>query len=290
LAEFMCRQLPNVGTIPEIISSNGPSVNPPPPPQEPPVTDDVYDALTQLGPYSLPCLTDRLLDSRWTLDPRTEPLLGAPVVGDVAYMILGDKGVPDFLPQLTHKKPGQLMMDDYFLWPRVGDHRLRLQTAVREWLVKHPSCCGAPPNLRDSAPTQLKSRMSKIDLEKARSGFSRLRLGMSPEEVLKITGNPDAMDRGTSDTDHRHTNLLGFCANDHGENLAYIYFTERWTDEIARRDPLRDRYVVVFFSTEGKLTRLFSNVVTIMPMFPRTYADWLRLVCNRCRNPQKIKK
>src|SRR5271157_6476633 len=127
LAELMCRQLPNVGTILENVVIQGPSTVPPPPPQEPQITDDVYDALVQLGPYSVPCLTDRLLDTHWTLDPRSEPLLGAPLVGDVAYMILGDKGVPDFLPRLTRKKPDQLRMDDYFLWPSVGGHRKRLQ-------------------------------------------------------------------------------------------------------------------------------------------------------------------
>ena len=54
--------------------------------------------------------------------------------------------------------------------------------------------------------------------------------------------------------------LLGDCARDHNETLAYIYFTERWTDAIAQRDPLRDRYIIVFFSAEDKLTRMFSNV------------------------------
>jgi hypothetical protein len=198
-------------------------------------------------------------------------------------MILADKGVPDFLPRLTHKKPDQLRMDDYFLWPSLGDHRRRLQNAVRAWLMKHPDCCGTPPTLRKTAPSQLKFRMSKTDLEKARTEFSQLRLGMSPAEVLKIRGRPDAIDRGAdNDPDHWHAGLLGYCANNHNENLAYIYFSERWADEIARRDPLRDRYVIVFFSAEGKLTRMFSNVADISPIFPRTYAGWLRLVCDSC--------
>src|SRR5215467_8933318 len=79
LAELMCRQLPNVGTILENtihISSAAPA----PPPQEPAVIDDVGDALLQLGPYSVNCLTEKLLDARWMPDPRSESLLGAPVV------------------------------------------------------------------------------------------------------------------------------------------------------------------------------------------------------------------
>lgn len=290
LAELMCRQLPNVGTMLENVTAQGPSTVPPPPPQEPQITDDVYDALVELGPYSVPCLTNRLLDAHWTLDPRSEPLLGAPLVGDVAYMILGDKGVPDFLPRLTHKKPDQLRMDDYFLWPSVGDHRKRLQSAVQAWLVRHPGCCGASPTSRNTPPSQLKFRLPKNELEKARADFSRLRLGMSPGEVLKIRAEPDAIDRGDKDPDHWHQNLLGYCAKNHNENLAYIYFIERWADEISRRDPIRDRYVIVFFSAEGKLTRMFSNVSVISPMFPGTYASWLRLVCDSCNSDGGDKK
>ena len=112
---------------------------PTPPSQEPTITDDVYDALLQLGPYSVTCLADKLMDSRWMPDPREEPPLGAPVVGDVAYMILGDKGVPDVLPKLAHKKPNELRMDGYFTWPRVGDHRQRSQPDPRslEGVKKH---------------------------------------------------------------------------------------------------------------------------------------------------------
>jgi hypothetical protein len=286
LAQMLCRQLPNVSTIIPSVRIEGQETSPPPPPQEPMVTDDVYDALLQLGPYSLRCLTDRLLDVRWMPDPRSEPLLGAPVTADVAYMILLDKGVPDVLPGLAHRTPNQLRMDDYFLWPRAGNHRQRLQNAVREWTARHPDCCGAMAKIRATAPSAAKFRMSKSDLARIQNSVSRLRLGMKPEEVLKITGKPDAVDPGNSDNpDHRHTALLGFCAGDHNETLAYIYFIERWADEIARRDPLRDRYVIVFFSGEGKLTRMFSNVAAIAPMLPpSSYRVWLHLICSKCKN------
>jgi hypothetical protein len=292
LTELMCHQLPNIGTIVERLRIEVPGTPSVAPEDEPTVTDDVHDTLLQLGPYSLNCLTDKLLDSRWMPDPRTEPLLGAPVVGDVAYKILAEKGVPDLLPQLAHKQPNELRMDDYFIWPSIGDHRQRLQDAVREWLIKHPDCCRTAPVVRSTTPSTLKSRMSKTDLEKARRQLSRFRLGMSPEEVLTLMPSPDAIDRG-SDTDAAHweTALLGFCANDHNESLAYIYFIERWADEIARRDPLRDRYVIVFFSAEGKLTRMFSNVAAIAPILPPgTYASWLRLVCDSCDTPQMQSK
>lgn len=278
LAALMCGQLPNVGTILEYVRGESPRGTAPAPPQEPIVTDDVYDALVRLGPYSVPCLTDRLLDTRWMPDPREEPLLGVPRVGDVAYMILADKGEPDFFPQLTHKKPDELRMDDYFSWPSVGDRRKQLQNAVRAWIAKHPDCCGAIPTLRKTARSHVISRMSTANFGKALAGFSSLRPGMSTAEVLQIAGKPDAVDPGGSDPDHWHTNLLGVCANNHNENLAYIYLTERWTDEIARRDPLRDRYVILFFSAEGKFTRMFSNIVEIPPAFPRNQVTWETLM------------
>ena len=278
LAEFMCGQLPNVGTILERIQLPAPGDKPGPAPPEPFIMDDVYDALMRLGPYSLPCLTDRLLDTRWMPDPRSEPLLGVPVVGDVAYMILTDMGVHDVFPEITGKKPGDLRMDDYFLWPSVGDHRRRLQRAVRVWVAQHPDCCGSSPMPRKTAPTRLKFRMSPGDLEMARIEFARIRPGMSPSEVLRIKGKPDAIDPGYNAPEHLRNGLLGLCANDHNENLAYIYFTERWADEVARRDPLRDRYVIAFFSAEGKLTRTFSNVPAIPPMFPASATVWQHLM------------
>ena len=280
----MCRQLPNVATILETIQvpSDAPH-NSVAPATEPPVTDDVYDALVWLGRSSLPCLTDRLADTKWMPDPRSEPLLGVPLVGDVAYMILSDKGLPDVLPKLAHKKPDQLRMDDYFLWPSVGDHRMKLQAAVREWLAKHPDCCAAPSIVRKPV-SKPSFQMSSDELAKTRTRLSRLSPGMSNEQVLSIAGKPDAIDgreenQSTSSVSvSQHIGLLGFCAADRAENLAYIFFAERWTDDISRRDPLRDQYVMLFFSAEGKFTRMFSNIADIPPIFPRSEASWHRLM------------
>jgi hypothetical protein len=72
--------------------------------------------------------------------------------------------------------------------------------------------------------------------------------------------------------------LLGFCSGNHNENLAYIYFVERWREEIARRDPLHDQYVILYFSGEGKFTRMFSNIADIPPVFPRSSASWQQLM------------
>lgn len=132
----------------------------------------------------------------------------------------------------------------------------------------------------------MKSQMSASEVQVAGQRFARLRIGMRPAEILKIVGKPDAIDRETDRAnegpDHWHLALLGNCADQRNENLAYIYFIERWADEIARRDPLRDRYVIVFFSNEGRLTRIFSNVAAIPPIFPATPRTWQRLICPTC--------
>lgn len=162
LAEMMCRQLPNVASIPSYFTRVSSDAGPAPPvPRVPLIDDDVFQALLRLGPYALPCLTEHLIDNRWMPDPRSEPLLGSPVVGDVAYIILMDMGVGDVLPAVMHKKPEGIRMDTYFIWPSVGDHRQRLQSAVRAWLSKHPDCCGALNIPWQTASPQVKFRMHK---------------------------------------------------------------------------------------------------------------------------------
>jgi SanA protein len=283
LARMMCEQLPNLSSYSEHTVIEAPPGIPIP---EPDVNgfgisdDDTYNALYRLGRYSVPCLVDRLTDARWMPDPRSEPLLGAPVVGDVAYMVLGDKGVPDVLPALAHKKPDELRMDDFFIWPSEGDHRKRLQDAVRAWLREHPNCCDISPIVLRAAPAQPSFRMPEEQIAAARLRFARLRPGMNADEVVAIAGKPDATDAGDgtsasgAETFWKDPRLLGWSAKNHDESMAYIYFTERWADEIARRDPLHDRYLILYFSGEGKFVRMFSNVPSISPIFPSSAAAW----------------
>ena len=281
LAELMCQQLPNLTTFPDAIKTvNGGYTTDVSAPGRP-VFDDVYDTLTELGRSSVPCLVDQMADTRWMPDPRMEPLLGGPVVGDVAYMVLRAKGVPDFLPKLAHRKLEEMRMDDWFLWPNKGDNRQRLQAAVRAWVDNHPECCAVRHTTRKAAPAAPVLRASATALAAAHDRFSRLRLGMSPTQAQSIVGKPDAVDRDDDNGEKllagRSPGLLGFCAHDHNENLAYIYFIERWTKDVLRREPLRDRYVIVYFSARGKLTRLFSNVVEISPVFLTDLEAWERL-------------
>jgi hypothetical protein len=286
LAVRMCRQLENIGTIlsySTASTSNAGSTNGTRRRTLQPPVDDVYDTLLELGRYSLPCLVNRLTDIRWMPDPRSEPLLGIPVIGDVAYMVLTDKGVAELIPALAHRKPDEMRMDEFFIWPSVGDHRQRLQTAVREWLAQHPKCCETDLRDLDDSPSEPAFKMSTSELASARARFSRLRPGMSPEEVLKIAGKPDAIDDGQRPPGNGPPGspplgLLGLSGDSRNEDLAYIYFTVRWADKSVPRDPLRDRYVILFFSGEGKFVRMFSNVCEIPPIFPSTAAEWNRVI------------
>lgn len=239
----------------------------------------------------MPCLVDEMTNVRWMPDPRMEPLLGAPVIGDVAYMVLGDKGVPDLLPALAHKQPDQLRMDDYFTWPSTGDNRMRLQRAVRDWLVEHPNCCSAPWIVRNSRSAKASFRMTPAALLAARQGFKRLRPGMSTMQVINLVGRPDAEEHTgaeqPSDPAGEDLHLLGVGSSNRNEQMAYIYFIERWTTDIARRDPLRDRYLILFFTPHGRLTRMFSNIAEIPAIFPGPEASWEHLMWDEPDSPAK---
>lgn len=283
MAEIMCRQLPNLTTTADaVVEIHDPGEGAQGPQLDPVVWDDVYDALVGLGEYSVPCLVAEMTDVRWMPDPRMEPLTGAPLVGDVAYMILNDKGVPDFIPFLAHKKPDQLRMDDYFIWTANGDNRQRLQQAVRDWVLEHPNCCAAPWIVRNSRSAKASFRMTPRALLAAKKAFARLQLGMTPTQVIKIAGRPDAEQHAgreqPSSATGEELHLLNVGSSNRNEDMAYIYFTERWTSDIARRDPLRDRYLILYFTPKGKLTRIFSNVEEIPPVFPASEQLWQKVI------------
>lgn len=276
LAGMMCRQLPNLTSLADAVISSEETRQQPA--RELPVWDDVYDALIALGQYSVPCLVDELMDVRWMPDPRMEPLAGAPLVGDIAYVVLSDKGVPDLLPILAGKKPDQLRMDDYFLWPSMADNRLRLQEAVRNWVLEHPDCCAAQLVTKKQPASKTSPDMPLT----RRTQFLRLRPGMTSAQILSLVGKPDAEEGSDAEEPLKaaaeNIHLLGVASADRNEKRAYIYFTERWTTDIAYRNPLRERYLILYFTPHGRLTRMFSNVAKIPPIFPRSEASWEHLM------------
>ena len=297
LAEMMCAQLPNLGTLNQNLEAEASgAADPRLEPDSNQITrtalyDDTFDALFRLGRYSAPCLVNHLTDTRWMPDPRAEPLLGVPLAGDVAYMVLGQKGVPDLLPGLAHKK--QMRMDEYFLWPGFADRRKQLQNAVRAWLHGHPDCCGGSTIDLRAAPAQPILRMRTDQIAASREKFARLRPGMSRGEVRAIVGKPDAVEAGAGvralfgEGPGEDPDLFGTESDDHNGILGAIYFVERWADEISRRDPLRDRYVILYFSRRGNFLRMFSNIASIPPIFPRNASEWQKLLLGGVANSDK---
>jgi hypothetical protein len=88
--------------------------------------------------------------------------------------------------------------------------------------------------LLKNAPARPRFVTSDADFACVHIQFSKLQPGMTSTEIQNIVGKPDAIKPRDDSSDHFRINLLGICANDHNEHLAYIYFIERWTSEVAR--------------------------------------------------------
>ena len=135
--------------------------------------------------------------------------------------------------------------------------------------------------------------MTADQIAASREKFARLRPGMSTGEVRAITGKPDAVQaRGDASAISgeelaEDPDLFGIASGDHNETLAAIYFAERWADEISRRDPLRDRYVILYFSGRGNFIRMFSNIASIPTIFPRSASEWQKLLSGEVANSNK---
>ena len=48
--------------------------------------------------------------------------------------------------------------------------------------------------------------------------------------------------------------------------------------DFRKRDSLRDRYVIVFFSGDSKLLRAFSNVPELPPIYPKNEKRWEAMI------------
>lgn len=258
LADRMCSQLPNLALLPfKDDRFSG---------------DDVHDTLVMLGPLSIPCLVDRITDETWMPDPRQAPTAPDVRAGDIAFLILNRLGV-DFdvvLPMLDKEKWEGAGIYAYFAWANQPGNRKRLQEAVRDWLRNHPDCCRSEPSPRRDSRIQPGFRLSSPELSQLQQKLARLQPGMDAEPILQALGPTDF----TPDKKSLCTSL-GMAKR--GEGSTALYFVERWSEPHAARDFLRDRYVILFFSEQGKFIRLFSNVEEIPPIFPASQEAWFRL-------------
>ena len=104
--------------------------------------DATYDALVKAGEAIVPCLIEKITDTKIMPDPRCPTISGATKVGDVAYFVLvriTKIGFVEFLPadvQQKSKTEGVYAYHDYI--ERKGK-RKQLQSKLREWYRKKQS-------------------------------------------------------------------------------------------------------------------------------------------------------
>lgn len=262
LAELMCRQLPNVSFFPMKSFMSG---------------DDVHDTLVMLSGVAQPCLVDHITDSGYMPDSRSEPLADFRA-GDAALWILADAGL-DFdgaiVPLLNQKRWNGIGVYEYFQWVNQGNHRQLVQAAVKHWLQQHPQCCGSDADVSDAAETRASYRISPQRLAELQQALARLKPGMDEKLARQILGPADAeTDPGKMD---------GVADLNRYEKAAAFYFVQgkassNGKPDFRRRNFFHDRYVIVFFSENGKFVRAFSNVPELPPVFPRSEKLWTGMI------------
>ncbi len=262
LAELMCRQLPNASAFPMKSFLSG---------------DDVHDTLVLLSGVAKPCLVEHLTDSTWMPDSRSEPLADFHA-GDAALWILTDAGLDwdsVITPLLDPKKQNEIGVFEYFNWVNQGNHRKLVQDAVKHWLVLHPESCGSEADFTGSAETNASDKLSPQRLIALQQALAKLKPGMDEKLARHILGPSDA----EADPEH----LDGVMDLNRYEKSAAFYFIKtqenpKGKPELNRRNFLHDRYIIVFFSENGKLVRVFSNLPELAPIFPRSEKLWTRMI------------
>ncbi len=256
LAEQMCRQLPNAAAFPLKSFMSG---------------DDVHDTLVLLGGVAQSCLVDHLTDSTWMPDSRSEPLADFHA-GDAALWILSDAGL-DFdgviVPLLDQKKWHETGVYEYFFWVNQGNHRNLVQTSVKRWLQQHPQCCGTEADFSNVADASTLDKIPSLRFLDLQKHLSAIKPGMNEQDVRLLLGPPD----GEADVKH----MDGVIVFNRYEKSAAFYFLEMGSGgkvDFRRRSFFRDRYIIVFFSENGKFVRVFSNVSQLPPIFPRSEKLW----------------
>lgn len=261
LAELMCRQLPNAAAFPVKSFMSG---------------DDVHDTLVLLSSVAQPCLVDHLADATWMPDSRSEPLADFHA-GDAALWILTEAGLDwdkVVTPLLDPKKQESIGVFAYFDWVNKGNHRKVVQQAVKRWLQEHPECCGTEKDFINTPETATITRISPPRLAELQQAWPRLRAGMDEKIARQLLGPPDV------EADLLH--LGGVASLNRYEKTAAFYFIETRSNagkpDFRHRDFVRDRYLIIFFSENGKFVRAFSNVPEFAAIFPRSEKLWSRII------------
>jgi hypothetical protein len=118
-----------------------------------PGIDAAYDAIVAAGETIVPCLIDKIADTKLMRDPRCPPFSDQTTVGDVAYFVLTRITKLDFvelLPgniQTKYKNVGAYAYHDYMA--QKGARR-QLQSKVRKWWRQKQTTIRDNPGDRDA--------------------------------------------------------------------------------------------------------------------------------------------
>jgi hypothetical protein len=243
--------------------------------------DDVHDTLVLLSGVAQQCLVDHITDSAWVPDARSEPKADFRA-GDSALWILFDAGMDwdgIVTPLIDPKKYEGIGIFEYFDWVNKGNHRKIVQKAARNWLQEHPQCCGSEADFFATADASQSNAetLYRIDPQRfthLKLALAKLKPGMDEKQARQLLGPSDA------EADLRA--MVGMFDLTDYEKTAAFYFVETHTVpgktfDIQRRNPLRDRYVIVIFGGNGKFIRAFSNVSELPPIFPASDKLWISM-------------
>jgi hypothetical protein len=100
------------------------------------VDDTAYNSLIKAGEAAIPCLIERVTDTKKMRDPRQAPTYSDVRAGDVAYFVLirlANIEFVEMLPERVQEKYKTEGVYAYFDYVRKKQNRERLQRSLREW-------------------------------------------------------------------------------------------------------------------------------------------------------------
>lgn len=100
------------------------------------VDDEAYNSLIDAGEVAIPCLIEKITDTRRMGDPRHAPTYPDVRVGDVAYFVLIEVTKLDFIEMLPAAVQKQYKNDGvyaYFRYVQRKQNREQLRRSLREW-------------------------------------------------------------------------------------------------------------------------------------------------------------
>lgn len=105
--------------------------------------DLAYDGLVAAGCSVVPCLVERIVDTREMADPRQAPIFMGFRVGDAALFMLSritGRSFEESLPPAVRARIPDEGVYAYFGYAQKRGNRERIRADWRRWLAAHPAC------------------------------------------------------------------------------------------------------------------------------------------------------